>query len=313
LSSGALLEVKGISRTFGRVRAVNELSFTLEKGRVVGFIGPNGAGKTTTMRILSTLDLPDKGDVFVEGLSVLEEPRKVRAKVGFMADLFVPYANLDVVEFLDFFARAYGLKGKKRTSTVASVARFCGLTEFLDRPVSGLSKGMGQRVHLAKTLLHDPMLLILDEPTAGLDPRARTEFRELVKELAAAGKGVLVSSHILSELAEVCDGVLVIEKGCLVVSGGIEDIASQVNQHLPVQVRVLADSEAAERFFLTQPMVREPVREDSTITFDFTGTEAELSQLLSRAVGAGLNVVEFRTLQASLEEIYLRATQGKLQ
>jgi ABC-2 type transport system ATP-binding protein len=230
-----------------------------------------------------------------------------------MADLFAPYANLDVVEFLDFFARAYGLTGRKRTTTVRSVAQFCGLGEFLDRPVTGLSKGMGQRVHLAKTLLHDPALLILDEPTAGLDPRARIEFRELVKELAAAGKGVLVSSHILSELAEICDSMLVIEKGSLVVSGGIEDIAGRVNQHLPVAVRVLGDAGAAERFFLTQPMVREAVREGAKVTFDFTGTEADLSELLARAIGAGLAIVEFRPVKASLEEIYLHATRGRLQ
>ena len=181
--SSALLEVKGLSRSFGKVQAVQELSFGMEKGQVHGFIGPNGAGKTTTMRIVATLDLPDAGDALVDGTSVLVEPRKVRMRVGFMSDQFHPYPNLDVMQYLDFFARAYGLRGWRRVRTVRSVASFCGLGDFADRPATALSKGMGQRLHLAKTLLHDPTLLILDEPAAGLDPRARIEFRELVKEL----------------------------------------------------------------------------------------------------------------------------------
>ena len=241
MTSSAMLEVRGLVRTYGAVRAVDNLSFSMPAGQVWGFIGPNGAGKTTTMRIAATLDLPDSGDVFVDGISALVEPRQVRKRIGFMADQFAAYPNLTVRPYLDFFARAYGLRGRARLSTVDSVVSFCGLKEFETRPTTGLSKGMGQRLHLAKTLLHDPKLLILDEPTAGLDPRARIEFRTLLGELAAAGKSVLISSHILSELQEACAGVVVLERGKMVVAGTIADVSKGIRAHRTVRVRVLAN------------------------------------------------------------------------
>jgi ABC-2 type transport system ATP-binding protein len=313
MSETALLDVRGVTRTYGKLRAVSDLSFSLAPGQVVGFIGPNGAGKTTTMRILATLDLPDEGDAFVDGRSVLVEPRAVRRRVGFMADTFVPWANLDVLQFLDFVARAHGLRGRARVRAVRSVASFCGLLEFADRPASGLSKGMGQRLHLAKTLLHDPSLLILDEPTAGLDPRARIEFRDLVGELAAAGKGILISSHILTELAESCDSILVIERGQRVVAGSIQEIARGLAPHRRVGVRVAGDAGEALKFLLTQPGVREAAADGSAVGFDFEGDEEALAGLLARAVGAGLKVFEFHAAVADLEDIFLRTTKGRLQ
>jgi len=308
-----LLQLESITRSFGKLRAVNNLSFEMGKGEIFGFIGPNGAGKTTTMRILATLDLPDRGDAFVEGMSVLAEPRKVHNRVGFMSDRFQAYPNLDVIQYLDFFARAYGLRGKKRIATVRSVATFCGLDTFADRPATGLSKGMGQRLHLAKTLLHDPALLILDEPAAGLDPHARIEFRELLRELAAAGKGVLISSHILSELSETCDGVIVIEKGKKVVSGKIGEIAEGIKKHRHVQVRLLGDAEEAERWFLTQPLVTDVHFDGVFVTFDFQGNDEQMAELLARAIAAEIKILEFRQRQAGLEEIFLSTTKGNLQ
>ncbi|HEX5011671.1 MAG TPA: ABC transporter ATP-binding protein [Planctomycetota bacterium] len=312
--SEAVLDVRHVSRSFGALRAVNGLSFTLGRGQVCGFVGPNGAGKTTTMRILATLDLPDAGDALVEGCSVLADPRGVRRRVGFMSDQFVPYPNLDVEQYLDFFARAYGLRGEERRRRVRDLAGFCGLDTFLDRPVSGLSKGMGQRLHLAKTLLHDPVLLVLDEPTAGLDPHARIEFRELVLALAQRGKSVLVSSHILSELAEVCDWVLVIERGQQVVAGAIEAVGRDLQQgSLRVAWRVLADAEGAERFLLVQPHVEGVSRDGSRVRFGFTGDEAALAALLARGAAEGLALVECRLEEAGLEDIFLKVTQGRLQ
>jgi ABC-2 type transport system ATP-binding protein len=312
LTSG-LLQVRSLCRRFGELQAVKTLSFDLESGRVYGFIGPNGAGKTTTMRILATLDLPDAGDALIEGLSVLEEPRAVRRRVGFMSDQFTPYPNLSAGQFLDFFARAYGLRGRERIERVASLAGFCGLEGFLGRPASGLSKGMGQRLHLAKTLLHDPALLILDEPTSGLDPRARIEFRELVRELAAHGKSVLISSHILAELAEICDAVIVIERGQRVAFGDIREVGKGLHEHLRVALRVLREGEAAERFLLTQPQVQAVSRHDNRLGFDFTGDEQQLSALVARAAAAGLGLVELTLLESGLEEIFLRTTRGDLQ
>lgn len=311
--SPPLLEVRNLSRSYARVQAVRDLSFTLQRGQITGFVGPNGAGKTTTMRIAATLDVPDGGDVFVDGVSVLVEPRAARARIGYMSDQFHPYPNLDILQYLDFFARANGLRGEQRLATVRSVASFCGLLSFADRPATGLSKGMGQRLHLAKTLLHDPALLILDEPASGLDPRARIEFRALLKELAAAGKGILISSHILPELGEMCDSVVVLERGQRVVSGTIAEIQQSVQHEQAVAMRVLADAEAAERFLVTQPGVGGVVRDGLRLRFAFAGDEQAQTELLARAVQAGLRIVEFARTEADLEDIFLKTTKGNLQ
>ncbi len=308
-----LVKVEDLGRAFGRVRAVDGLSFSLEPGQVCGFIGPNGAGKTTTMRILATLEVPDRGDARVGGHSVLSEPRAVLRKLGFMGDHFEAWPHLDVREYLDFIGRAQGLRGIERREAIRTLAGFCGLEELLARPAAKLSKGMGQRLHLAKTLLHDPAVLVLDEPTAGLDPRARIEFRELVRELAARGKAILVSSHILSELSEVCDEVLVIEAGRTVVSGRVDEIARTLHQGTPVRLRVLGGAEAAESWVLVQPHVDRLVRQDGTLTFGYSAGDEALADLLARAVGAGLHVVECARIEADLEQIFLKATEGRLQ
>ena len=307
------LQVRSLSRSYGKVKAVDDVSFDVERGQVFGFIGPNGAGKTTTMRIVATLDLPDEGDVRVDGYSVLAQPREACMRLGFMADRFVPYANLFVGQFLDFMARAYGLRGRTRQKTVDAVVDFCGLPDFLDRPTTGLSKGMAQRLHLAKTLLHDPTLLVLDEPAAGLDPRARVEFRDLLRALAEDGKSILISSHLLSELSESCDGVVVIEQGKLVVSGAIDDIAKRLKAHNAILMKVESDVDDAERLLLTQPLVRDVQHVDRRIGFEFDGDDAALADLLARLVGANVRVSEFRHVEASLEEIFLRTTAGRLQ
>jgi ABC-2 type transport system ATP-binding protein len=230
-----------------------------------------------------------------------------------MSDQFAPYGNLNVFEYLDFFARARGLRGKKRLDTIRSVASFCHLEEFRTRPANGLSKGMGQRLHLAKTLLHDPQLLILDEPASGLDPRARIEFRELIRELAAAGKGVFISSHILAELSETCDGVVVIEKGKLVASGTIDEVARAAGERRRLHVEIIGVVEPAEKFFLIQPHVRSVNVTPDGLEIGWDGDADALSELLARAVAQGLRVAEFYTVGANLEEIFMRTTSGGLQ
>jgi ABC-2 type transport system ATP-binding protein len=311
--SSPLLEVRNLNRRYGKVHAVRDLSFTMERGQITGFVGPNGAGKTTAMRIAATLDVPDSGDVEISGVSVLVEPRQARMRIGYMADQFHPYPNLDVLEYLDFFAHAYGLRGNKRIETVRSVAKFCGLDDFWSRPATGLSKGMGQRLHLAKTLMHDPQLLILDEPASGLDPRARIEFRALLKELAAAGKGILISSHILPELGEMCDSVVVIERGERVVAGSIAEIQKSAALEQAVVVRLLADVELFERFLLVQPDVGDVVVDGARVRFAFEGDDAAMSDLLKRAITQGMPVVEFSRSEANLEDIFLNTTKGRLQ
>ncbi len=311
--SADLLEVRNLWRSYPKVQAVRDLSFTMQRGQVTGFLGPNGAGKTTTMRILATLDIPDRGDAIVDGLSVLVEPRAVRTRIGYMSDQFHPYPNLDVLQYLDFFARAHGLRGRRRLQTVRSVAAFCGLLEFATRPATGLSKGMGQRLHLAKTLLHDPALLILDEPASGLDPHARIEFRALLKELAAAGKSILISSHILPELGETCDSVVVIERGQRVAAGSIAEMQKSVQHEQEMTVRVLGDVAAAHRFLLTMPGIAAVRPEGQRLHFGYAGDDEAAGELLARLVAAGQRVVEFTRREADLEDIFLKTTKGRLQ
>jgi ABC-2 type transport system ATP-binding protein len=307
------LEVRGITKRFGNLVAVNDVSFTVERGQIIGFIGPNGAGKTTTMRICATIDYPDRGDVFVDGFSVLSSPREVRARLGFMPDAYGAYANTTIWEYLDFFARAYGLKGDDRRRRVGEVMEFTQLAPLQEKDISSLSKGLKQRLCLAKTLLHDPSTLILDEPAAGLDPRARVELRELVRALAATGKAILVSSHILTELAEMCDGVAVIERGVLKASGSVSSILQGLRRGALVYVRTLGPVDALERALVELPGVERVRREREGAVFEHAGGTAALADVLAALVARGLQPVEFAPREANLEELFLSLTEGKLQ
>ena len=241
------IELRHLHRVFDQTHAVNDVSFEVYAGEVFGYIGPNGAGKTTSMRILATLDEPTAGDAFVDGFSVVDDPDRVRRRLGFMPDYFGTYQNVNVREYLDFFARAYGLRGQRaargdRRRDGVHAARYAG--RQADRR---LSKGMKQRLCLGRTMIHDPSVLVLDEPAAGLDPRARIELREMIAQLAAAGKAILISSHILTELAEICDRVGIIEQGRLLAVGSVAEISAGVQVRSTVHVRVLRRRRAAAR------------------------------------------------------------------
>ena len=307
------LEIRNITKAFGGTKAVDDVSFSLEAGEICGFIGPNGAGKTTTMRIVSTLELPDSGDVFVDGASVLESAREVRAKLGFMPDSYGAYSGTTVMEYLDFFARAHGLRGRARTRTIESVVDFTALEPLATKHIDALSKGMKQRLCLAKTLLHDPKLLILDEPAAGLDPRARVELRELARALGDSGKAVLLSSHILTELAEVCDSVAVIEAGKLQAKGRVEEMMRDTRAQADVVCRVLGDVEAAMRTLAELPHVSGLRIDQESIIFSFGGDDKERARLLVELVQRGVEVVDFAARDANLEDVFLSVTKGTLQ
>ena len=259
--SDAMLQLDGLVRHFDGVHAVDDVSFTVERGQVLGFIGPNGAGKTTTMRILATLDTPQRGDARISGYSVVDDPDKVRRIMGFMPDYAGVYANTTVVEYLDFFARAHDLRGDERRRAVDHIIDFMGIDELRDRRVESLSSGLKQRVALGRAIVHDPDVLILDEPAANLDPRARIEFRTLIRELANDGKTILLSSHILTELSEMCDAVTVIEKGRILATGSVQDILENLRKRRLLSVRVAGPTAGVERFLLEQPGVRS-VHED---------------------------------------------------
>ncbi len=315
------MEVQHLHRHFGKLKAVNNVSFTGYKGQVIGFIGPNGAGKTTAMRILSTLDTPTAGDCYVCGYSVVDDPDKVRRLLGFMPDAFGKYPNMNVEEYLDFFARAYGFQGDRRRAAVRRVMEFTELDRILDKPIASLSKGMSQRLGLGRTLIHDPQVLILDEPAAGLDPRARVELRELIKLLATElDKTVLISSHILTELGEICDSAVIIEAGRILVSGTVEEIAKAQRESIGRQntisivVRVLKDAERLEKWLLEQEHV-ETVgsHTDQMVGFEFEGTDEQRVGLLKQAIADGFEVAEFHSKSESLEDAFMNITRGIMQ
>ncbi len=308
----AALEVVDLVKRFGPVTAVNDVGFALEAGSVTGFIGPNGAGKTTTLRMCATLELPDEGEVRVFGNSALEDPRAARRLIGFMPDSYGAYTSTTAREYLDFYARAYGLEGARRRSALETVIDFTGLGPLTEREIHGFSKGMKQRLCLAKTLLHDPAVLLLDEPTAGLDPRARIEFRELVGALAGMGKALLVSSHILSELTELCDAVVILESGRMRAHGRIESVLARLQGARRVRVRALGDGRALLEHLAVQPGVDSVAGEPGGASFDFTGEDGELADLLAGLITAGLRPVELVRESLGLEEMFLRLTAGEV-
>ncbi len=307
------LEVRNVTKRFGKLVAVDGASFAVEPGRITGFIGPNGAGKTTTMRIAATLELPDEGDVLLDGVSVLDDPRSVRRKLGFMPDAYGAYSSTTLWEYLDFYARAYDLAGSVRRRRVEEVLEFTSLSPLREKEMASLSKGLKQRLCLAKTLLHDPSVLILDEPAAGLDPRARVELRELVRALAGMGKAILVSSHILTELAEMCDGIAVIEAGKIKATGSVESITRGLQLAVPIYVRVLEDADRLERALLELPGVERARREGEGVVFDHAGSPESLSTILASLLTAGLHPIEFTPRAMGLEEVFLSLTEGKMQ
>jgi ABC-2 type transport system ATP-binding protein len=313
ISTTPTIELHRLHRLFGSTHAVNDISFEVHRGQVYGYIGPNGAGKTTSMRILSTLDLPTYGDAFVDGFSCINDPDRVRRRLGFMPDYFGTYANVNCWEYLDFFARAHGLVGRERSQALRRVMAFTGLNLLAEKPIRGLSKGMKQRLCLGRTLIHDPAVLILDEPAAGLDPRARIELREMIGQLAADGKTILVSSHILTELAEMCDRVGIIEQGRLLATGTVEEIQRQQSQASEVRVRVLGGAQALSQWLGAREDVEKIVLDGEYVNFAHAGVREAEVELLREMVVAGFAILEFGTHQTTLEDVFLQVTRGYVQ
>jgi ABC-2 type transport system ATP-binding protein len=311
-AASPLLEVRELRRSFGAVAAVDGVSFTLAAGEIYGFVGPNGAGKTTTMRILATLDEPSGGEVLLDGVSLLDEPERARGLVGYMPDLEPQPRDLSVHEYLDFFARAFGLRLPQRRDVVAQVETFTNLGGLRGKPMQALSKGMAQRVSLARALLHDPRVLVLDEPAAGLDPRARIELRELLRALAEAGKAVLISSHILSELAEICHGAVILERGRIVRAGTMAELLAAPAAGSTVRLRALLPLDELRRALVASPGVEAVRMVAHEVEVDLAGGEAAAAALLAALVGAGLPVVEFRQQRNGLEEVFMAVTRGEV-
>jgi ABC-2 type transport system ATP-binding protein len=306
-----MIEVKNFTKRYGEFVAVDDLSFTIGKGDVFGFIGPNGAGKSTTIRFLATLLRPTSGEGWVAGHSVVNDPMAVRRVIGFMPDDFGVYDGMKVWEFLDFFAVAYEIPQSHRKKIIGEVLELLDLTHKRDDYVNGLSKGMKQRLCLAKTLVHDPPVLILDEPASGLDPRARLEMKALLNELRGMGKTILVSSHILSELADFCTSIGIIERGKLLAAGSIQEIQRQLRSHRVLKVKILDPTiDRAADLLRGDRSVRSVESFDHTLTAEFEGQDDDMARLLGSMIGSGISVQSFSEEPLSLEEVFMMITKG---
>jgi len=311
-----MLQVHGLRKEFKDVVAVDDASFSVKEGAVCGFVGPNGAGKTTTMRLIATLGMPTRGEVYVEGVSIFEKPYQVRRKIGFMPDHFGVYPDMTVTDYVEFYARAYNVSPAVRASRIEHVMDFTELSKMGGKMVEALSKGMRQKLNLARALINDPRLLILDEPAAGLDPRARVELRYLIRKLADLGKTVFISSHILTELSEICDEMIIIEKGTIVKGGSIDSIKKDVRKQTVVRVRLLNGEklDQAKKLLATLPNVESiTTTVKGELTFHRIDGEETVPDVLKALVNAGFPVVEFRVEEETMEDLFMELTRGEVQ
>jgi len=305
-----MLTLVHLRKDYKNVTAVKDLSFHLDPGDVFGFIGPNGAGKTTTIRICATLLQPTSGAVYVDGLDVTARPTEVRGIIGYMPDFFGVYDDVMVWEYLDFFAAAYRIPRPRRQAAINDVLELTDLTGRRDAYLEELSRGMKQRLCLAKTLLHDPKVLLLDEPASGLDPRARIEMKELLKELKAMGKTIFISSHILPELADFCNKIGIIEQGELVVSGDVEEIMRRVQGGKALSIEVDQGTDRAIALLSACPNIKGVRQEGASIIAEFATDDVDQSQILRLLIEQGLRVKSFSETRVGLEDIFMRVTRG---
>jgi ABC-2 type transport system ATP-binding protein len=311
-----IIEIEGLTKQYGKLTALNELTLHVAEGAVVGFIGPNGAGKTTTMRILTTLLKPTSGRACVAGHSVTAEPEKVRRVIGYMPDFFGVYEDMKVWEYLDFFAACYDIPAQTRPAMIDDLLALVDLGHKKEEFVESLSRGMKQRLCLARTLAHDPLVLILDEPASGLDPRARIEMRELLRELKNMGKTIFFSSHILSEVADICTSIAILEAGNLIAYGDMDEMKKQLRPHRLIQVRLIGSLEPLQALLVASPMVHGVATSPDvdlppdTLRFDFSGTDEELSWLLAGLIERKIAIVSFNEVTGNLEDVFLQVTRG---
>ena len=310
---GPMIELQDLCRDFGSTRAVDHVSFSVPRGSVFGYIGPNGAGKTTSMRILATLALPTSGEAMIDGLSSVNDPDRVRTRLGFMPDHFGTYPDTNCAEYLDFFARSHGLIGRERTRRLRWVMDFTGLRSLAFKPIRGLSKGMRQRLCLGRAMIHDPAVLILDEPAAGLDPHARIDLRKIIRSLAADNKTILISSHILTELSEMCDRVGILEQGKLLATGTVDEIRNGIRQSRKIIIRISGDVEKALSILKSMEDVTLKSVDGQLIQIEISKGDQSQIAILRQLVHGEVELLEFSARGESLEDVFLQVTQGHVQ
>jgi ABC-2 type transport system ATP-binding protein len=305
-----MIETNDLTKMYGELYALDRLNLTLHQGDVYGFIGPNGAGKTTTMRILATLLNPSWGEATVCGYSIYTGSKEIRRVIGYMPDFFGVYDDMKVIEYLEFFAAAYRIKGPARKKICEEVLELVDLTYKRDALVTSLSRGMTQRLGLARTLLHDPQVLLLDEPASGLDPRARIEMRALLKELRTMGKTILVSSHILPELADICNKIGIIEQGKLLVNGEVTEVMKQVRTDIVLNIAVADRLTDAANLIESQPEVERVEDKNGVLIVKLHEGVNQYSFLANRLVNTGFELTLFKEDEINLETAFMHLTKG---
>lgn len=303
-----MLKIRNLRKIYGNYHALDGLNMDIEDGALYGFVGPNGAGKTTTIKIISGLLLPDGGSVEIDGVDALAYPYKLKEKIGYVPDYFGVYDNLKVWEYMEFFAACYGMEGLKARKRSQTLLEQVGLGDKTDFYVDGLSRGMKQRLCLARALLHSPSLLIMDEPAAGLDPRTRMEFRETVRELNEQGMTILLSSHLLTDLTELCTDVGIVDAGKMLLSGSVEEVIEKIHTSKPVIITVYKNMETAIALLKEHPLVRSLTVKDQEIMVQFAGRGQQESRLLTELVNAGVQVRGFVREPGSLEAVFMQLT-----
>lgn len=305
-----MIEINNLTKTYGSFEALKSVNLSISKGTVFGFVGPNGAGKTTTMSILATLLLPSSGTAKVGGYEVTEHPKEVRKRIGYMPDFFGVYDQFKTTEYLHFYGASYGIPRAERNALIPQLLELVNLSDKKDAYVDSLSRGMKQRLCLARCLVHDPDVLILDEPASGLDPRARIEMREILKELKLMGKTIIISSHILPELAEMVDEIGVIERGTLIAQGKVAEIQSRLRVKRVLHIRVLDRAAELTELLKDEKHVSEVFHDEAGVHVHFGGGDAEQSELLARIIASDFHVVSFNEAQTNLEDVFLEITKG---
>lgn len=305
-----MIRIVDLRKRYGKMEALKGLTLEIEKGTVFGFVGPNGAGKSTTMSILATLLEPTGGSAYVGGYEVTKHPKEVRKLIGYMPDFFGVYDNLTAEEYLDFYGANYDIPVAERKQIIPQLLELVNLSHKRDAYVDSLSRGMKQRLGLARCLVHNPEVLILDEPASGLDPRARIELREILKELRDMGKTIIISSHILPELAEMCDVIGIVEEGNLVAFGRVDEIYTKMQEKKLLRIRLLDRIEETMEYLKQQPNIASVTQEGNWIVVGFTGDDQQQVELFRELAVSGYPVAAFQEAQGDLEEIFLEITKG---
>lgn len=307
-----MIRIQNLYKHYGKFVALDHLNLEIGEGEFFGFVGPNGAGKTTTMRIISGLLKADGGMVTVDGIDAIHNNGKIKEIIGYMPDFFGVYDNLKAIEYMEFYASIYGILGQEARKLCMELMELVNLKDKADAYVDGLSRGMKQRLCLARSLVHNPKVLILDEPASGLDPRARFEMKGILKNLNDMGKTIIISSHILPELAQMCDTIGIIEHGRMLQKGTVEEIMSEINTTNPLVIKLLEGKETAIRILKENPMVDNLSINENCLSVKFNGEDESESELLTQLITNDVKIISFAREEGNLESVFMKITEQEV-